>query len=187
MRKYGYILLLYCISLALVLMLCGCDGNIQPTPKTEQTEQVTPELKEPTPGSVDETATTGVIASDVFYKDVAVSLLLSKPFASILGDPLDEEGPYFFYNGLEIYSLDGQMAEQVQITNPSLVKINGVALDMTRTELIAMFGKPEAVNTPNDYPWISYHIQGSEIDYTLVFWFTNPDNEEGIYIIQILL
>jgi hypothetical protein len=164
------------------------DSATPPTvdPNTEES------LISPDPSSTTNADAVGLIAGDMYYKDMEVSLLFEKPFAEILGEPLEHSyGPYYFYDDLEISSTwnevtqKNDMAASLFCTNLSVFKINGIALDMTRSDLIAAFGNPIYYlypdykyynpDDPDDYRWLGYHIELNLNMYRLEFWFDDPD------------
>ena len=206
MKKYICMLLLSCISLALVFILGSCDHDIESVPTNEPTEQATPEStygadEEPGSGSGDELAAAGVITGDVLYKDIAISRLFVEPFVDVLGSPLSEREAFYSYDdGLIIIGdrgdLIGSFNMAIQLTasesNLNLFEINGVTLDKTWAELIATLGNPveyyENTNLAyhtSDNSLISYRVLSPKIDYILALRFDNPDDKTAISSISI--
>jgi len=126
----------------------------------------------------------GVITGDVFYKGIEVSRILVEKPESILGTPLSVRGPYYSYDGLEIYSTDG--FQQISFMNLGLFEVNGVSLDKSREELIAAFGNPIEYYEYPDEPGnpyrdsdddrnARYHVSSNTTYYFLEFWFDDSD------------
>ena len=134
---------------------------------------------------------TGIITGNMFYKDIEVAELFEKPFVDVLGDPLSERGHFFLYDDLEIVaewnnlSSSYEMAQSVHISNLSVFSINGITLDKTRAELLAIFGEhifysyPDFKyynrDDPNDYRWLGYHISLNDVTHRLDFYFNHAD------------
>jgi len=143
------------------------------------------------PESKNDETVEGWIVGDMFYKDINIALLFEEPFLDVLGDPLSERGPYFFYDDLEVTaewdntSSSYKMAEQIQSSCLFLFEINEITFDKTRADLISFFGKPIFYSypdsqyynpdDPDDYHWLGYHISLYSIEYRLEFWFDHPD------------
>jgi hypothetical protein len=157
-------------------------------------EHVGQEMLEPTAEaneeSIDEVSVTGIIVSDVYYKGIAISQLFVEPFVDVLGEPLSIHEAFFSYDGLEIVGDRGDligffnMAIQLVGWAPklSLFDINGVALDMTRVEIITALGVPFEFHSDNS---ISYHVLSNEINYVMTARFENPDDKTAISSINI--
>ena len=150
------------------------------TPTSELTPQATPEPID------EETAVVGVIRGDVLYKDIEISRLYVEPFIYILGSPLSERGAFFYYEGLGIvssllyYGAEPclRVAIQLDAFEPylNLFELNGVTLNMTRTEVIAIFGAPYSAFDCS----LTYHISSYAIDYALSFGFDAEERVSGI-------
>jgi len=121
--------------------------------------------------------------NDAFYKGIEISRILDENPDYTLGKPVNSRGPYYSYDGLEIYYND--YVDVITITNLSLLEIDGVKLDKTRSELIAAFGNPVEYYEYPDYVYkdsddnrmMRYHVSSYIIDYMLDFWFENPDSK----------
>jgi hypothetical protein len=120
---------------------------------------------------------------EVFYKGIEISRILDENPEYTLGKPLSSRGPFYTYDGLEMYYTD--YVDNVHATNLSLFETGGVALDKTRSELIAAFGAPiESCQYPDylykasdDERAIRYHVSTFIRDYVLEFWFDDPDSK----------
>ena len=162
--------LLLLVSLALTaMMLVSCSNSNSPVATTQ---------------------TPGVIAGDVLYKGIEVSRILDERLENTLGAPLKSRGPYYFYDGLEIYF--NEHVDVISGTNLSLFAVNGVTLDKNQAELIAAFGNPIEYYKYRDYEYrasdyagppsndnrmMRYHISCYILDYMLDFWFEQPDGK----------
>ena len=120
---------------------------------------------------------------DVLYKGIEVSLILDERLEYTVGTPQDSRGPYYFYDGMEIYYND--YVDFIIGTNLSLFEINGLRLDMSQSELIAAFGRPveyyeypDYIYNASDYEGrtMRYHVSAYIIDYMIDFWFDNPND-----------
>lgn len=179
------------VALLLILTLIGCSEQTdtptapEQTPPAVETTPTPPEPPEPseppTPAPTNEE--TGVIVGDVFYKDTPVSQLFTEPFLDVLGDAIDQRDAFFFYEGVEIMGDRGDllghdiMAIQLDVFEPYLgmFELNGVALDMTRTELIHTFGSP--FEESGGYV-LWYQISSPTVAYML--WFSFEDSGGNI-------
>jgi len=121
--------------------------------------------------------------NEVFYKGIEISRIFDENLDYTLGKPINSRGPYYSYDGLEIYYND--YVDVITITNLSLLEIDGVKLNKTRDELIAAFGNPvEYCEYPgyvykasDDTRMMRYHVSSYIIDYMLDFWFENTDSK----------
>ena len=141
----------------------------------------------------------GVIDGDILYKGIQVSRIFDERLEHTVGAPLNSRGSFRFYDGLELYcsskrNPDNSFTEYVDIimgTNLSLFEINGVTLNKTRSELLAVFGKPIEYYKYPDYEYrasddnllMRYHLSNHIFDYMVDFSFSHPDNKS--YIINI--
>jgi len=181
------------------------DLAVSPIPTPEPIPEPTPiplpvEIPNSSPHSGEENEpisdTCGVLSGELYYKDVEVALLFEYPFRDILGEPLDgRDGVFFFYDGLEIHALGGEldeilqrfeMAVQIQGTNLSLFYLNGICLHKTRDELIDMLGPPIDVPSmrPREYLILRYHIMLRELVFQIDFWFDYPDSVSRLFSLQ---
>ena len=122
--------------------------------------------------------------NDVTYKGIEVSRILDELPESTVGTPTKIEGPYYFYDGLEIY-FNGYV-DLVQGTKLNLFDIDGVTLDKNRAELIAAFGNPVEYYEYDDYTYsdsyygdsmMRYHVSSYIAEYMLDFWFDDPGDK----------
>lgn len=197
--------LLLIVSLTItIMMFASCSntfiGQIVQTPAEQQMQEPTDDVLSNTEdsalssppgksGTESELAAVGVITGDVFYKKIEVGRILYEQPENSLGTPLYSDGPYYFYDGLELYFTE--YVDVISGTNLSLLTIDGVALDKNRAELIAAFGNPiEYYKYPgylyrgsDDDRMIRYHVSSYAGDYMLDFWFEH--SEDKAYIISI--
>ena len=191
-------ILILLFAALLLFAMVGCAADT-PNLASEATETAT--MPEETPPPVEETselpipdeeenAEVGVIIGEVFYKDIPISRLFLEPFIDVLGEPIDQRGAFFFYEGLEIMGDRGDLVgyENMAINlfahepHLDLFELNGIPLDMTRIELIAMFDEPH--EELQDYSLV-YRVSSSTIGYGLRFWFESADGDALISSITI--
>ena len=179
MKKYNNILLFCVLSLILALALCACSGDAEPVPTQELTVQDTPEptesqtTPEPTAQITPEPDVVGMIDSEVMYKDIEVSRIYGGEefLINILGEPLSTQGPYYYYDGLTLYVRSGYVSDNETFeyvdafggTNLSLFTIDGVTLDKTHAELIAVFGEPAIDDILGGSQMMSYYTTNGYI------------------------
>jgi hypothetical protein len=119
--------------------------------------------------------------SEVSYKGIPVGLILDEQPESTLGASLKSHGPYYTYDGMELYYTD--YVSNVWGFDLSLFEIDGITLDKTRAELIAVFGSPVEYYEYPDYVYkagdphtIRYHIFSYIMEgYMIDIWFEAPD------------
>jgi hypothetical protein len=178
MKKIIALLLVVC--LAFTLAACGnSPSEPEATPEPLPVETEIPESMENTE-PIDEATDEGVIIGDVLYKGIEISRLFVEPFVDVLGEPLGgRDASFFFYEGLEIVGEGGYPNIAIQLLafepNFNLFELNGVSLDMTRSEVIAAFG------TPLEY-WdvvLTYHILNPVADYMLTFRFEDFESSDN--------
>ena len=180
MRKINFFSFWLLLALGTATVALISCGN---APKQKENA---PKQEEPLNNPENTNREVGVIAGDVIYKGIEVSRILDERPENTLGTPLNSRGPYYFYDGLEVYFTES--VGNIQLTNLSLFEINGITLDKNREELIAAFGKPIEYYEYPDYVYrdsddnrmIRYHVSSFIVDYRLDFWFENP--EEKAYI-----
>ena len=153
---------------------------------------------------VSPTVETGMIDGEVLLKGVEVSRILTEPFIDVLGEPMEVQGHWIYYDGLQILATWDDAVENQNMVRQlwglesglSMFEINGISFDnMTRADLVAAFGMPLVYF---EYPgwkfeasaedlFIKYHVLGGgRIDYILNFDF-EPEFEgyvSGIGIIK---
>lgn len=121
----------------------------------------------------------GVIVGDVLYLQHEISQLLLEPFIDALGSPLDEQGAFFFYEGLEImsgwdYGEEPHQGVAILLVgfHPGLhlFELNGLPLNMSRSEVLAAFGEPLEYAEDGS---LTYHVLSPAVDYMLTFRFEN--------------
>ena len=184
MRKVNFFSFWLLFAFGTAIAVFGSCGNVSKQ-KENATKQEEPLNNPDTPNKE-----VGVIAGDVIYKGIEVSRILDESPENTLGTPLNSRGPYYFYDGLELYFTES--VENIQLTKLNLVEINGITLDKNRAELIAAFGKPIEYYEYPDYVYrdsddnrmIRYHVSCFIVDYMLDFWFENPDDKAyicGVY------
>ena len=167
----------------------GNDGNDVPPANDGGDEVLMGEGEDDLP--------TGTIRGNLTFNGLSIEMLLTAPFASvldILGAPIHHGGSKFtFDNGLEpdagharyplshlsIFSqgLPGQSE------NLHLLELNGVSMNMSRTEIIEELGEPESYN---EY-FIRYIIVGEDFEFSMLVSFNNvyPLNDsETVYGIR---
>ena len=133
---------------------------------------------------------TGVVLGDVLFNGIAISRLFIEPFADVLGSPLVSAWPFDIYEGLEIM---GDRGENVGLPNMAIMmwawgrdlhlfELNGISLDMTRSEIIDAFGP--LTGYPKDGS-LTYHILNPVADYMLTFHFEDWDDNTVLTSIRI--
>ena len=146
-------------------------------------------------------AVAGVITGEVYYKDIAIGRLFVEPFFNVLGEPWGNRDNFFFYDNFQVmsswcYGLESThrgVAIHLFVREPnlSMFEINGITLNMTRSELIAAFGNPLNYYSNPDWEYhnetaIGYDILSPIIDYHLVFRFVYTDDKMELPSIGII-
>ena len=176
-------LLTMVLVLLLLFALVGCS---------EQAESPTATMDIPLE-QVDTTPVNeefGILAGEVFYNDIPVSRLFIESFMDVLGDPLDEHGTFFSYEGLEIIGSLGDLmgydnvAIQLNALKPDMLTLNGVSLAMTRAEIIAIFGAPYYDIVEHDHS-LTYHVSSPTVEYVVRFWFEYPEDDMPVFSISV--
>ena len=127
-----------------------------------------------------------VIINEIYYKDIPITRLLIRPFETIMGNPIDIRGPYYFYEGMEIVSENG-LINQIMATDLTLFTANGgVPVRNNWNEMLAIFGHPLEYHYDEEtsYYVMLYEVYTDEIYFTVEFTFDNPDNAARIMVIR---
>ena len=134
----------------------------------------------------------GVIVGDIYYNDiVAISRLFEESFVDVLGEPLDSLEVFFFYDNFQVMGTHWGDLESpnnvLQINawapNFNLFEINGISLDMNRSEVLDTFGIPNQAFSDRS---LRYRISNSGMIYLLIMRFEDPDDNEELTGITIL-
>jgi len=163
------------------------EDNASPTPPGDQSSSGSSATTGEEAANGDSSSTTGVIYGDVYYRGVAVSLLLDGQHEALLGEPLGSREVFYYYEGMEIQYYE--TVAQILFLDLSMFEIGGISLDKSRTELIEALGNPVEYyldpNFPsipyhdhNDDSLIRYHISSETICYALTFVLNNPERED---------
>ena len=128
----------------------------------------------------------GMIRDDVRIRNVPVSHILdSHPENNGLGTLTRSEGPFFSYDGVELYFINDYVSN-ISVFDMNLLMVNAVTLNMTREQLIAFLGEPLEFFVYEDYPEhpfdasdddriLRYHVSTYLSEYVVDFWFYEPD------------
>ena len=130
--------------------------------------------------------------NEVLYKGIPVGLILDEQPESTLGAPLESRGPFYVYEGMELYYTD--YVSNIWGYDLSLFEIDGVKLNITRSQLHAAFGSPvDYYEYPDSYTYSAadddrmdrYHVFSYIMEgYMLNFWFESDDGY--VYIMDIM-
>ena len=185
------------LTTALVLLflfaLVGCNEQTDIPLVPEETPPTVADLtSEPTVQASQTPTNTepGVIVGDILFDDIPISRLFTAPFIDILGEPIEQSGASFSYEGLLVQSGNGDlvgydnMAIQLGIFEPSLslFELNGISSDATRAELITAFGIPHHESHPLA---LIYRVSNPTIEYMVHFWFRDWDEDSSVSNISI--
>ena len=190
-------LLILLVSVLFIFAFVGCNEQAdtpmisEEIPPTMDIPSEPVEQQDPAPAQEEP----GVIVGDVLFNGIPISQLFTEPFLDILGEPIEQNGDTFSYEGLSIVGLLSSAADQEEwaeydnmaiqfsIFEPSLdsFKLNGVSLPATRAELRAAFGVPNG-NSPS---LLTYRVSNPTIEYMIEFWFRDWDKNSYVSSIRI--
>ena len=164
------------------------DPAIIPGATLIQVVAAIPEPAEPSPTPASEEI--GVIPGDVLFNDIPISQLFTEPFPDLLGEPIDQSGDSFSYEGLLITGDRGDlmgydnMAIQLSIWGPqlALLELNGISLDTTRAGLRAAFGVPHRTSGPT---MLIYRVSSPTIAYMVQFRFEDWEDDAPVFNISL--
>jgi len=187
------ILILALALLLLLPLLAGCDTaeNDSP-PANDDTNDVPGDTS-----SANDNDEPGddTIRGPVTYKDFSIEQLLTDSLENILeivGEPMEERGIiYIFDNGLEFvaFGLPEEPLESVGVRNGEffdepenlhLLVINGVSMNLSRSEIIAEFGEPNEQHSQS----VTYRIVSDDIEVNMYIVFSPEGDQDVIENIQ---
>ena len=167
-------------------------------PPTEQTLIAVNGVIEGTSFEVSPTVEIGMIDSEVLLNGIEVSLILTEPFVDVLGEPMDVQGHWIYYEGLRLFATGDEldMAFLISIENISMLEIDGLALgtNIVRSKILSVFGDPIEYYEYPDWIFIAnqpfavrYHVLGDNLTYTLEIWFESESESDDPPIINVTI